>query len=113
MNKFQILNELQRCKEKSHGGSVHDIWFHGAYLGRIVKFEGTYSCFYQNSHEESKLVYEACHKNFSAAIGWFVEFAVKEELWQQQYALRHVEPELKSLGKSKPTLWQRIKWWFQ
>lgn len=112
MNKFQILNELQRCMEKSHKGNIKDIWFRGVYLGRIVKFDGTYSCFYQDDHATTKLVHEACHKNFSAAIGSFVEFAAREVIWQQNHNLQK-EPELKQIGCGKPTLWQRIKWWFQ
>ncbi len=112
MNKFQILNELQRCMEKSSTGNIKDIWFRGVYLGRIVKFHGTYSCFYQDDHAETKLVHEACYPNFSAAIGSYVEYAVREELWQQKEALKFKQPELKSLGKSKPSIWQKIKWWF-
>lgn len=112
MNKFQILNELQRCMEKSYSGNVHDIWFRGIYLGRIVRYAGAYSCFYQNEHATTKLVYEACHNNFSAAIGSYVDYAASEILWQQNEALKHKEPELKKIG-SKPSLWQRIKWWFQ
>lgn len=113
MNKFQILNELQRCMEKSPSGYIKDIWFRGVYLGRIVKFDGVYSCFYQDDHATTKLVYEACHKNFSAAIGSFVDYAVKEIIWQQNHDLQK-EPELKQVGKaSKPSLWQRIKWWLE
>lgn len=113
MNKFQILNELQRCMEKSHSGNIHDIWFRGVYLGRIVRYAGAYSCFYQNDHATTKLVYEDCHPTFQKAIGSFVSYAANEVLWQQREALKQREPELKQIGKSKPSLWQKIKWWFQ
>ena len=69
MNKLEIINELRRCAEPTQEG--WDIWYHGAYLGTIVKIKtGKYMII-----RESKDAPVGIRNNFMAAISSFTDAA--------------------------------------
>lgn len=109
MNKLTIINELRACAEPTQEG--WDIWYHGAYLGTIIKIRaGKYLVTRDNT--EAPL---GERKNFMAAISSFVPMAY--EVYLADYKeLQESLPVIRSIGVNKAqqkTLWQRIKGWFK
>lgn len=109
MNKLEIINELRKCAEPTQEG--WDIWYHGAYLGTIVKVAaGHYLIFRENS---GSLV--GIRGNYMAAISSFADAAY--EVYMADYAeWFESQPVIRSVGVNKAqqkSLWQRIKGWFK
>jgi hypothetical protein len=109
MNKLNIVNELRRCAEPTSEG--WDIWYHGAYLGSIVKVKaGQYLIIRESS--ESKF---GERKNFMAAISSFIPDAY--EVYKADYKeYQESQPVIRSIGVNKAqqkSLWQRVKGWFK
>lgn len=109
MNKIEILNELRRCVEPTQEG--WDVWFHGAYLGTIVKVKtGLYEIVRCDT---------SCplgeRTNFMAAISSFIPQAV--QIAKDDYReLQESQPVIRSYGINKATqksLWMRVKMWFK
>lgn len=109
MNKLEIVNELRRCVEPTQEG--WDIWYHGAYLGTIVKIK-TGKCMIIR---ESKDAPVGIRNNFMAAISSFTDAAY--EIYLADYKeFQESQPVIRSIGVNKAqqkTLWQRIKGWFK
>ncbi|AND75931.1 hypothetical protein BOW89_gp259 [Escherichia phage WG01] len=109
MNKFNILCELQRCKENTQEG--WDIWYHGAYLGSIIKVKVGKYLIVRN---DSGAPYGS-RDTFMAALGSFVDAA--GEVYQADYKeYQESQPVIRSIGVNKAqqkTLWQRVKGWFK
>lgn len=109
MSKIEILNELRRCVEPTQEG--WDVWFHGAYLGTIVKVKAG---FYQIIRTDSDCPFGE-RTNFMAAISSFIPQAVK--VYQDDYReMQEAYPVIRSIGVSKAaqkTVWQKIKGWFK
>lgn len=108
MNKIQILNELRKCVEPTQAG--WDVWFHGAYLGRIVKIRtGNYAILRMESDNPL-----GQRTNFMAAIACYIDQAVK--VYQADYReLQESQPVIRSVGVNKQaqkSVWQKIKEWF-
>lgn len=109
MNKIEILNELRRCVEPTQEG--WDVWFHGAYLGTIVKVKtGLYEivrC--DNSCPLGE------RTNFMAAISSFIPQAV--QIAKDDYReLQESQPVIRSYGvnKAQQSRWVNIiKSWFK
>ncbi|UPW39401.1 hypothetical protein ESCO47_00165 [Escherichia phage vB_EcoM_ESCO47] len=109
MNKLNIVNELRKCAEPTQEG--WDIWYHGAYLGTIVKIKaGKYMIL-----REDKDAPVGIRNNFMAAIGSFVDAAY--EVYKEDYKeLMESQPVIRSIGVNKvqqKSLWQRVKGWFK
>ncbi|AEO97176.1 hypothetical protein CPTAKMNP4_254 [Salmonella phage vB_SenM-AKM_NP4] len=109
MNRFAIMNELQRCVEPTSEG--WDIWYHGAYLGTIVKVKaGKYLIV-----RDSSVNPLGERTNFMAAISSFVPAAC--EVYKADYKeLQESQPVIRSYGVNKAvqkSLWMRIKMWFK
>lgn len=108
MNKFNILCELQRCKENTQSG--WDIWYHGAYLGSIIKIKAGQYLIHRD--ETTKAVFR---ETFMAALGSFVDAAA--EVYQADYKeFQESQPIIRSVGVNKAqqkTVWQRVKGWFK
>lgn len=114
MNKLEIINELRRCAEPTQEG--WDIWYHGAYLGTIVKVRtGLYLIIRENSELPNGIAPGGVRKNFMAAISSFTDAAY--EIYLADYKeLQESQPVIRSIGVNKAqqkTLWQRIKGWFK
>lgn len=109
MNKLEIINELRRCAEPTQEG--WDIWYHGAYLGSIVKIKTGKYMIIRGGSEASMGI----RKNFMAAISTFVQSAY--EIYLADYKeFQESQPVIRSIGVNKAqqkTLWQRIKGWFK
>lgn len=108
MNKLNILNELRKCAEPTQEG--WDVWFHGAYLGTIVKVSaGNYVIL-----RDDKEVPLGHRTNFMAAISSFIKPAT--EVYQADYKeLQESQPVIRSVGVNKQaqkSIWQKIKEWF-
>ena len=109
MNKIEILNELRRCVEPTQEG--WDVWFHGAYLGTIVKVKtGLYEivrC--DNSCPLGE------RTNFMAAISSFIPQTV--QIAKDDYReLQESQPVIRSYGvnKAQQSRWVNIiKSWFK
>lgn len=109
MNKIEILNELRRCVEPTQEG--WDVWFHGAYLGTIVKVKtGLYEivrCDISCPLGE--------RTNFMAAISSFIPQAV--QIAKDDYReLQESQPVIRSYGvnKAQQSRWVNIiKSWFK
>lgn len=109
MNKLNIINELRKCAEPTQEG--WDIWYHGAYLGTIVKIKaGQYMVIRENNDAPFGL-----SKNFMAAISSFVDVAY--EIYKEDYKeYQQSQPVIRSIGVNKQaqkSIWQRIKEWFK
>ncbi|WBF80441.1 anti-restriction nuclease [Escherichia phage vB_Eco_F27] len=109
MNKLNIINELRKCAEPTQEG--WDIWYHGAYLGTIVKIKaGQYMVIRENNDAPFGL-----HKNYMAAISSFVDAAY--EIYKEDYKeYQQSQPVIRSIGVNKQaqkSIWQRIKEWFK
>lgn len=109
MNKLNIINELRKCAEPTQEG--WDIWYHGAYLGTIVKIKaGQYMVIRENNDAPFGL-----HKNYMAAISLFVDAAY--EIYKEDYKeYQQSQPVIRSIGVNKQaqkSIWQRIKEWFK
>lgn len=109
MNKLNIVNELRKCAEPTQEG--WDIWYHGAYLGTIVKIKaGQYMIIRENDNAPIGI-----RTNFMAAIGSFTEAAY--EVYKADYKeLQESQPVIRSIGVNKQaqkSIWQRIKEWFK
>lgn len=109
MNKLNIVNELRRCAEPSQAG--WDIWYHGAYLGSIVKIKaGSYFI-----HRDDGKAPFGIRKNYMAAISSFVDAAY--EVYKADYKeYQESQPVIRSIGVNKAqqkSLWQRVKGWFK
>lgn len=109
MNKIEILNELRRCVEPTQEG--WDVWFHGAYLGTIVKVKaGLYEIV---RCDTSCLLGE--RTNFMAAISSFIPQAV--QIAKDDYReLQESQPVIRSYGvnKAQQSRWVNIiKSWFK
>lgn len=109
MNKIEILNELRRCVEPTQEG--WDVWFHGAYLGTIVKVKaGLYEIVRCDT---------SCplgeRTNFMAAISSFIPQAV--QIAKDDYReLQESQPVIRSYGvnKAQQSRWVNIiKSWFK
>ena len=109
MSKIEILNELRRCVEPTQEG--WDVWFHGAYLGTIVKVK---TGLYQIVRTDT-LCPLGERKNFMASISSFIPQAIK--VYQDDYKeLQEAQPVLRTHGVTKATqksLWMRVKMWFK
>lgn len=108
MNKIDILNELRKCVEPTQEG--WDVWFHGAYLGTIVKVSaGDYLIL-----RDSVDIPIGKRTNFMAAISSFIPQAV--DVYKDDYKeLQEAYPVIRSHGVNKAqqkSLWNRIKGWF-
>lgn len=109
MNKLNIINELRKCAEPTQEG--WDIWYHGAYLGTIVKIKaGQYTVIRENNDAPFGL-----RKNYMAAISSFVDAAY--EIYKEDYKeYLQSQPVIRSIGVNKQaqkSIWQRIKEWFK
>lgn len=109
MNKLNIINELRKCAEPTQEG--WDIWYHGAYLGTIVKIKaGQYTVIRENNDAPFDL-----RKNYMAAISSFVDAAY--EIYKEDYKeYQQSQPVIRSIGVNKQaqkSIWQRIKEWFK
>lgn len=109
MNKLNIINELRKCAEPTQEG--WDIWYHGAYLGTIVKIKaGQYTVIRENNDAPFSL-----RKNYMAAISSFVDAAY--EIYKEDYKeYQQSQPVIRSIGVNKQaqkSIWQRIKEWFK
>ncbi|EMK4141063.1 hypothetical protein V8280_003789 [Escherichia coli] len=114
MNKLEIVNELRRCAEPTQEG--WDIWYHGAYLGTIVKVRaGLYLIILENSEFPNGVAPGGVRKNFMAAISSFTDAAY--EIYLADYKeFQESQSVICSIGVNKAhqkTLWQRIKEWFK
>lgn len=109
MNKLNIINELRKCAEPTQEG--WDIWYHGAYLGSIVKIKaGQYMVIRENNDAPFGL-----RKNYMSAISSFVDAAY--EIYKEDYKeYQQSQPVIRSIGVNKQaqkSIWQRIKEWFK
>ena len=109
MNKLNIINELRKCAEPTQEG--WDIWYHGAYLGTIVKIKaGQYTVIRENNDATFGL-----RKNYMAAISSFVDAAY--EIYKEDYKeYQQSQPVIRSIGVNKQaqkSIWQHIKGWFK
>lgn len=114
MNKLNIINELRKCAEPTQEG--WDIWYHGAYLGTIVKVKaGLYLIIRENSEFPNGVAPGGIRKNFMAAISSFVDAAY--EIYKEDYKeYQQSQPVIRSIGVNKQeqkSIWQRIKEWFK
>lgn len=114
MNKLNIVNELRACVEPTQEG--WDVWYHGAYLGTIVKVKaGLYLIIRENSEFPNGVAPGGIRKNFMAAIGAFVPAAY--EVYKADYKeYQESQPVIRSIGVNKAqqkSLWQRVKGWFK
>lgn len=109
MNKIEILNELRRCVEPTQEG--WDVWFHGAYLGTIVKVK---TGFYQIVRTDTSCPLGE-RTNFMAAISSFIQQAV--QIAKDDYReLQESQPVIRSHGvnKAQQSRWVNIvKSWFK
>ena len=107
MNKLEIINELRKCVEPTQAG--WDVWYHGAYLGTIVKVKAGEYAILRND-EETPL---GMRTNFMAAISSYVEQANKVRL-ADYIELQMSQPVFRQIGiKEKKSLWQKIKGFFK
>lgn len=114
MNKLNIINELRKCAEPTQEG--WDIWYHGAYLGTIVKVRaGLYLIIRENSEFPNGVAPGGIRKNYMAAISSFVDTAY--EIYKEDYKeYQQSQPVIRSIGVNKQaqkSIWQRIKEWFK
>lgn len=108
MNKLNIVNELRRCAEPTQEG--WDIWYHGVYLGSIVKIRSGQYLIHRDGTTKAGF-----RNNFMATISTFVPAAY--EVYKADYK-EYQESQLviRSIGVNKAqqkTLWQRVKGWFK
>ncbi|ADO19612.1 anti-restriction nuclease [Escherichia phage UPEC01] len=110
MNKLNIVNELRACVEPTQEG--WDVWYHGAYLGTIVKVKAGQ---YLIHRQDDAVAPFGARKNFMAAIGAFVPAAY--EVYKADYKeYQESQPVIRSIGVNKAqqkSLWQRVKGWFK
>lgn len=110
MNKLNIVNELRACVEPTQEG--WDVWYHGAYLGTIVKVKAGQ---YLIHRQDDAVAPGGIRKNFMAAIGAFVPAAY--EVYKADYKeYQESQPVIRSIGVNKAqqkSLWQRVKGWFK
>ena len=108
MNKLNIVNELRRCAEPSQAG--WNIWYHGAYLGSIVKIKAGQYLIHRDETTKA-----AFRQTYMAAISSFVDAAY--EVYKADYKeFQESQPVIRSIGVNKAqqkTLWQRVKGWFK
>lgn len=115
MNRPAILNELQRCVEKSFDGTEWDVWFRGTYLGTIKRNStSSYSVISCKGNHCGNV------SNYMQALARYIDSTsvvlLKEELKNLQHWIDKITetPEIRSWGLRKPkTLWQKIKGWFK
>ena len=109
MNKIEILNELRRCVEPTQEG--WDVWFHGAYLGTIVKVK---TGLYQIVRTDTSCPLGE-RTNFMAAISSFIPQAV--QIAKDDYKeLQESYPVIRTHGATKAaqkSFWMRVKMWFK
>lgn len=107
MNKLEIINELRKCVEPTQAG--WDVWYHGAYLGTIVKVKaGDYAIL--RCDDENPM---GVRTNFMAAISAYVEQANKVRL-ADYIELQMSQPVIRQIGEApKKSLWQKIKGFFK
>lgn len=107
MNKLEIINELRKCVEPTQAG--WDVWYHGAYLGTIVKVKaGEYAILRKESNNPLGL-----RNNFMAAISSYVEQANRVRL-ADYIELQMSQPVIRQIGEApKKSLWQKIKGLFE
>ncbi|AIZ02909.1 hypothetical protein AVV66_gp165 [Escherichia phage vB_EcoM_VR26] len=110
MNKLNIVNELRACVEPTQEG--WDVWYHGAYLGTIVKVKAGQYLIHRQDDAAAPF---GVRKNFMAAIGAFVPAAY--EVYKADYKeYQESQPVIRSIGVNKAqqkSLWQRVKGWFK
>ncbi len=110
MNKLNIVNELRACVEPTQEG--WDVWYHGAYLGTIVKVKAGQYLIHRQDDATAPF---GVRKNFMAAIGAFVPAAY--EVYKADYKeYQESQPVIRSIGVNKAqqkSLWQRVKGWFK
>lgn len=115
MNRPAILNELQRCVEKSFNGTEWDVWFRGTYLGTIKR---------NSTSSYSVITCKGNHcgnaPNYMKALARYIDSTsvvlLKEELKNLQHWVDKITeaPEIRAWGLREPkTLWQKIKGWFK
>lgn len=107
MNKLEIINELRKCVEPTQAG--WDVWYHGAYLGTIVKVKaGEYAILRTDSDNPLGL-----RTNFMAAISAYVEEANKVRI-ADYIELQMSQPVIRQIGEApKKSIWQKIKGFFK
>lgn len=107
MNKLEIINELRKCVEPTQAG--WDVWYHGAYLGTIVKVKaGEYAILRTDSDAPLGL-----RTNFMAAISSYVAEANKVRI-ADYIELQMAQPVIRQIGEApKKSLWQKIKGFFK
>ena len=107
MNKLEIVNELRKCAEPTQAG--WDVWYHGAYLGTIVKVKaGQYGIL--RNDDVAPLGFRT---NFMAAISSYVEAANKIRI-ADYVELQMSQPVIRQIGEApKKNIWQKIKGFFK
>ncbi|WWS24026.1 hypothetical protein vBKpnAMK3_00065 [Klebsiella phage vB_Kpn_AM_K3] len=113
MNKFKVLNELQRCVEKvdlnlNMPTDCWDVWFRGHFIGYIdKKFAKCYAIY----NADGKHIMDV--DNYQKALAKFVPMAeaVNSTEWLEKM---QGEPVIRQIGiREKKSLWQKIKGFFK
>lgn len=113
MNKFKVLNELQRCVEKVNLNAniptdCWDVWFRGHFIGYIdKKFTKCYAIY----NADGKHIMDV--DNYQKALAKFVPMAeaVNSMEWLEKM---QGEPVIRQIGIcEKKSLWQKIKGFFK
>lgn len=113
MNKFKVLNELQRCVEKvdlnlNMPTDCWDVWFRGHFIGYIDK--KFYKCYAVYNADGKHL---ADVQSFQKALSMFVNIAqVVNSI--ELFDILTSEPTIRQIGlREKKSLWQKIKGFFK
>lgn len=113
MNKFKVMNELQRCVEKvdlnlNMPTDCWDVWFRGHFIGYIdKKMHKCYACY----DADGKHIMDV--DNYQKALGKFIPAAVVVNSMEWLERMQG-EPVIRQLGLSeKKSLWQKIKGFFK
>ena len=109
MNKFKVLNELQRCVEKvdlnlNMPTDCWDVWFRGHFIGYIdKKMHKCYACY----DADGKHIMDV--DNYQKALAKFVPMAeaVNSMEWSEKM---QGEPVIRQIGiRDKKSFWQKIR----
>ena len=113
MNKFQLMNELQRCVEKvdinlNMPTDCWDVWFRGHFIGYIdKKFSKCYAVY----NADGKHLVDV--DNYQKALSEFIPAATVIETtdWLEKM---YREPSIRQIGvREKKSFWQKIKGFFK
>lgn len=115
MNRSAILNELQRCVEKSFDKSEWDVWFRGTYLGTIKRngnaSYSVISCKGNHCGNVSNYMQALARYIDSTSVVLLKEEIAKLKSWVDEITK---DPEIREWGLREPkTLWQKVKGWFK